>query len=68
MSNTKATIGGAVRGANGKWLTSFAMIIGVSDVFQIEARAVVEGLKLAWSKGFNQVKVNCDNAMLIDTI
>ncbi|MBA0659879.1 hypothetical protein Goklo_011970 [Gossypium klotzschianum] len=44
------------------------MITRVSDVFQIETRSVVEGLKLAWSKGFIQVEVNCDNAMLINTI
>ncbi|KAH1064413.1 hypothetical protein J1N35_029400 [Gossypium stocksii] len=67
MSNNKATIG-AMRDSNGNWLTSFAMITGVSDIFQFEAQAVVKGLKLAWSKGFSQVKVNCDNAMLIDTI
>ncbi|MBA0633570.1 hypothetical protein Godav_029630 [Gossypium davidsonii] len=29
---------------------------------------IVEGLKLVWSKGFKQVEVDCDNAMLIDTI
>ncbi|MBA0624291.1 hypothetical protein Godav_009675 [Gossypium davidsonii] len=54
VCNTKAAIGGAVRDSNGNWLTSFAMITRVSDVFQIETRSVVEGLKLAWSKGFIQ--------------
>ncbi|MBA0837563.1 hypothetical protein Goarm_009709, partial [Gossypium armourianum] len=68
VCNTKAAIGGAVRDSNGNWLTSFAMITRVSYVFQIETRSVVEGLKLAWSKGFTQVEVNCDNAMSIDTI
>ncbi|MBA0708067.1 hypothetical protein Golax_020055, partial [Gossypium laxum] len=43
-------------------------VIGVFDIFQIEARAIVEGLKLVWSKGFKQVEVDCDNAMLIYTI
>ncbi|MFQ6640195.1 hypothetical protein Gotur_015442 [Gossypium turneri] len=54
VSNTKAVIGGAVRDSNGNWLTSFAMTTRVSDVFQIETRSVVEGLKLAWSKGSTQ--------------
>ncbi|MBA0785030.1 hypothetical protein Gotri_000183, partial [Gossypium trilobum] len=44
------------------------MVTMVSNVFQIKARAVVEGLKLVWSRGFKQVEVDCDNAMLIDTI
>ncbi|MBA0574462.1 hypothetical protein Golob_001658 [Gossypium lobatum] len=68
MSNTKATIGGAVRDSSEVWLVGFKMVTVVSNVFQIEARAVVEGLKLIWSRGFKQVEVDCDNAMLIDTI
>lgn len=35
---------------------------------RVEARAVVEGLKLAWIRGFKQVEVNYDNALLISTI
>ncbi|PPD68295.1 hypothetical protein GOBAR_DD34830 [Gossypium barbadense] len=46
MSNTKATIGGAVRDSSKVWLMGFKMVTVVSNVFQIEARAVVEGLKL----------------------
>ncbi|MBA0735766.1 hypothetical protein Gogos_019581 [Gossypium gossypioides] len=68
MSNTKAAIGGVVRYSSGVWLVGCEMVTGVSDIFQIEARAIVEGLKLVWSKGFKQVEVDCDNAMLIYTI
>ncbi|KAH1073440.1 hypothetical protein J1N35_025768 [Gossypium stocksii] len=40
----------------------------MDEIFMIEARAIVEGLKLAWLEGYKQVEINCDNGMLIDTI
>lgn len=46
----------------------FAMVIGVAEIYQIEARAIVKGQKLSWINGYKQIEVNCDNAMLIDTI
>ncbi|MBA0786559.1 hypothetical protein Gotri_026389 [Gossypium trilobum] len=63
----KVNVDGSVS-TNGKWLTGFAMVTGMAEVFQVEARAVVEGLKLAWMKGYKQVQINYDNALLIDTI
>ncbi|MBA0676774.1 hypothetical protein Goari_018232, partial [Gossypium aridum] len=65
---SKAAIGGTVRDSNGKWLTGFAMVTGMVEVFQVEARTMVEGLKLSWMKGYKQVQINYDNALLIDTI
>ncbi|MBA0863059.1 hypothetical protein Goshw_016183, partial [Gossypium schwendimanii] len=44
------------------------MVKRVAEVFQIKARAIVEGLKLAWLKGYKQVESNCDDAMFIDII
>ncbi|MBA0651940.1 hypothetical protein Goklo_019230, partial [Gossypium klotzschianum] len=44
------------------------MVTEVSDVFQVKAQIVVEGLKLVWPKDFTQVEIDCDNAMLNDTI
>ncbi|MBA0687018.1 hypothetical protein Goari_014581 [Gossypium aridum] len=40
----------------------------MANIFQIEARAILEGLKLSWKRGFRQVEVESDNALLIDTI
>ncbi|MBA0613565.1 hypothetical protein Godav_013970, partial [Gossypium davidsonii] len=68
ISNTKVEIERAVRDLSGVWLVGFKMVTRVSDAFQIEARAIIKGLKLVWPKGFKQAEVNCDNAMLIDTI
>ncbi|MBA0572159.1 hypothetical protein Golob_002518 [Gossypium lobatum] len=40
----------------------------MADIFQIEAQGILEGLKLAWMRGFRQVEMESDNALLIDTI
>ncbi|KAK5774435.1 hypothetical protein PVK06_042290 [Gossypium arboreum] len=53
-NNPKAFVGGIVRGPNGGWL--------------IEAKAILEGLKLAWAKEFKCVEMESDNAMLIEII
>ncbi|MBA0670240.1 hypothetical protein Goklo_023947 [Gossypium klotzschianum] len=37
---------------DGEWLISFNMVIGMDEIFKIEARAIVEGMKLAWLKGY----------------
>lgn len=65
---SKAAVGRVVRDANGKWLTGLTMAMGMVEVFLVEARGVLEGMKLLWQKGYRQIEVNCDNALLIDTI
>ncbi|MBA0813397.1 hypothetical protein Gohar_027253, partial [Gossypium harknessii] len=67
-NNIKAVIRGAMRNSDGEWLTGFNMVIGMDEIFRIEAQAIVKGMKLAWLKGYKQVEINCDNVMLIDTI
>ncbi|MFQ6619525.1 hypothetical protein Gotur_000795 [Gossypium turneri] len=67
-NNTKAAIGGAVQNSDGEWLMDFNMVTEMDEIFKIEAQTIVEGMKLAWLKGYKQVEINCDNAMLIDTI
>ncbi|KAH1115399.1 hypothetical protein J1N35_008777 [Gossypium stocksii] len=51
MSKTKVAIGGVLRYSSGVWLVGFEMVTEVSSILQIEAQAIVEGLKLVWSKG-----------------
>ncbi|MBA0742223.1 hypothetical protein Gogos_015302, partial [Gossypium gossypioides] len=64
----RAAVGGALRGPSERWLVGFEMVISMTNIFQIEARAILEGLKLSWKRGFRQVEVESDNALLIDTI
>ncbi|MBA0560839.1 hypothetical protein Golob_017715 [Gossypium lobatum] len=40
----------------------------LSNEEQVETRAVLEGLKLAWDQGFSQIELECDNSMLIELI
>lgn len=42
------------------------MLTGISDILIIEAKAILEGLKLARDRGFRQTKIECDNTMPID--
>ncbi|MBA0847816.1 hypothetical protein Goshw_023937 [Gossypium schwendimanii] len=57
-----------MRNSDGQWLMGFNIVTGMDEIFRIEAQAIVEGMKLAWLKGYKQVEINCDNVMLIDTI
>ncbi|MBA0781807.1 hypothetical protein Gotri_002693 [Gossypium trilobum] len=43
----RATIGGVVRGPSGSWMAVFEMVVGLSNIFQIEARALFENLKFS---------------------
>ncbi|KAH1108370.1 hypothetical protein J1N35_012138 [Gossypium stocksii] len=67
-SRQRAAIGGVLRGPSRGWLVGFEMVTSMAGIFQIEAQAILEGFKLAWMKGFKQVEVESNNALLIDTI
>ncbi|KAK5840961.1 hypothetical protein PVK06_009869 [Gossypium arboreum] len=44
------------------------MSIGGGPIFQVEARAVIEGLQLAWNKEFWKLELECDNTLLVEII
>ncbi|KAB2049915.1 hypothetical protein ES319_A13G209400v1 [Gossypium barbadense] len=54
MVRSKAALGGAIRGPIGGWL--------------VEVRVMLEGLKIAWARGFHQVEMESDNALLVDIL
>ncbi|PPD79535.1 hypothetical protein GOBAR_DD23537 [Gossypium barbadense] len=54
---SRAAIGGVIRGPHKGWLVGFGMVTSLVDIFQVEAKAMLEGLKLAWEQGFQQVEV-----------
>ncbi|MBA0799754.1 hypothetical protein Gohar_010248, partial [Gossypium harknessii] len=43
------------------------MMICKDTIFRIEVRFVLEGLCIAWEKGFRQLDLECDNALLVET-
>ncbi|MBA0561133.1 hypothetical protein Golob_017984, partial [Gossypium lobatum] len=54
ISKQSAAVGGALRGPSERWLVGFEMVIHMTNIFQIEARAILEGLKLSWKRCFRQ--------------
>ncbi|MBA0759190.1 hypothetical protein Gotri_022110 [Gossypium trilobum] len=67
-STLEVTVAGVMRGPSRGWLVGFRMITSMSDIFNIEFKAVLEGLKLAWDRGFRQVEVESDNSFLINVL
>ncbi|MBA0678722.1 hypothetical protein Goari_020047, partial [Gossypium aridum] len=65
---SRAAIGGVVRELNGNWMGGFEMVVGLSDIFQIEALALLEGLNFAWAKRCPRVEIESDNSMLVTII
>ncbi|MBA0654271.1 hypothetical protein Goklo_021304 [Gossypium klotzschianum] len=49
-SRQRAAIGRVLKGPSRGWLVGFEMVTGMVDIFQIEARDILEGLKLAWMR------------------
>ncbi|XVE58507.1 hypothetical protein DITRI_Ditri04bG0175000 [Diplodiscus trichospermus] len=63
-SGETARGGGLVRDANGSWMCGFSFNIGSCDVSAPELWAVVQGLKLAWQKGFRRVVLETDSRLV----
>lgn len=61
-------VGGVFRDADTNWLWGFSMLLGIEEVFKVEARAILEGLHIAWAKGVRKLEVDSDNALLMETI
>ncbi|MBA0665362.1 hypothetical protein Goklo_005223, partial [Gossypium klotzschianum] len=66
--SSRVAIGGVLRGPSDGWLVGFRMRTGMFDIFSIEANVVLEGLKLAWNRGFRQAELECDNVLLVDVL
>lgn len=62
-NSSNTSIGGVFRDSEcGYW-----MMIGKDTIFRIEARSVLEGLRVAWEKGFRQLDLECDNALMVES-
>lgn len=47
-------MGGVFRDADERWFCGFSMVVSKESIFQIETRAIHEGLSIAWEKVFRQ--------------
>lgn len=53
--------GGVFRGCNGEWLAGFCYRIGGCNALLAEVWAVLQGLRIAWDKGFRKLNVEVDS-------
>ncbi|CAN1173824.1 Putative ribonuclease H protein At1g65750, partial [Linum perenne] len=66
ISHTGATaIGGIIRNDAGAFVRAFCGNVGNCSITRAELRAIVEGLKLAWSMGIRKVAIQTDSAAAI---
>ncbi|CAN1778830.1 Putative ribonuclease H protein At1g65750 [Linum perenne] len=54
-------MGGLLRDGNGRFLQAFSANIGDCSITRAELRAIVQGLRLAWSTGIRKVVVQSDS-------
>lgn len=36
-------------------------------VFRVKTRVILEGLHIAWEKGYRQLEIECDNVLLVES-
>ncbi|CAN1828606.1 Putative ribonuclease H protein At1g65750, partial [Linum perenne] len=66
ISQSSATaIGGIIRDSEGKLVRAFCANVGNCSITRAELRAIVEGLKLAWSLGIKKVAIQTDSAAAV---
>ncbi|KAH1089930.1 hypothetical protein J1N35_017187 [Gossypium stocksii] len=68
VSNGTTSIGRIFWDHCAKWISSFTMQTREETMFKIEVKAILEGLKIAWDSDFKQLKVECDKALVVETI
>jgi ribonuclease HI len=63
-----AGAGGIIRDAMGRWIVGFALNIGICTSVSAELWAITNGLKSAWSKGFQKIILESDSSLAVDLI
>ncbi|KAK5803763.1 hypothetical protein PVK06_031412 [Gossypium arboreum] len=44
------------------------MGMGKNNIFKMEGRAMLEDLRVAWGRRLRQVEIECDNALLVESL
>ncbi|CAI0443132.1 unnamed protein product [Linum tenue] len=63
-----AAAGGLIRDHLGRCLSAFTLNLGACTITQAELRGAVEGLNLAWDKGYRRVRVQLDSQCAVQLI
>ncbi|MBA0627430.1 hypothetical protein Godav_004944 [Gossypium davidsonii] len=61
----KASIGGVIRDCGGDWVVGFTMDVSATPIFQVQAKALYEGMRFAWDEGF---ELESDNGLIVELI
>ncbi|KAE8708341.1 hypothetical protein F3Y22_tig00110346pilonHSYRG00153 [Hibiscus syriacus] len=67
VNTSISSIGGLIRDKDGNWLLGFSRRIGIVNAFQALLWAILTGMTLAWSHGFEiiQIQSDCDPAICL---
>lgn len=65
-NSRNASVGGVFKDLDARWLCGFSMTVAKNTIFHVEARAMLEGLHIAWDRGQRQLKIECANALLVE--
>ncbi|CAN1164628.1 Putative ribonuclease H protein At1g65750, partial [Linum perenne] len=60
-NSNRAAAGGVIRDEDGRFTTAFAANLGTCSIIRAELRGIVEGMKLAWSKGIRKLRIETDS-------
>ncbi|MBA0815447.1 hypothetical protein Gohar_000217 [Gossypium harknessii] len=63
-----ASAGEVVRDDKGDWISGFSRSLGVATVLHSELWAILDGLNLAWDRGFRKIILESDSKEAIDII
>ncbi|CAN1162503.1 Putative ribonuclease H protein At1g65750 [Linum perenne] len=71
IGQSKAAAGGLLRDEDGRCIEAFACNLGKCSITRAEIRGALEGIRLAWIRGFRKVQVQIDSeaavAILLDS-
>ena len=58
--------GGLIKDDAGNWMVGFTINIGCCSTVEAELWAVIQGLKLAWDKGYRKVILLVDSSVVVN--
>lgn len=64
----QASAGGVIRDFNGKWLVGYAHRIGSCSIAKAELWGLLDGLNIAWDRGFRRVEVELDSLFVVNVV
>jgi L1 cell adhesion molecule like protein len=66
--NSVAGCGGLLRNSNGQWLGGFSHHLGSCNAYLAELWGVLDGLKLAYDRGFKKIALHIDSYVVVQTL